>query len=122
MYIPAENVYYEAIIKEEATRDEKSIYMYSIEKRVVPVSPNSMFAYLQSILIGLRGLQIEKNAEEILNNIASLKGDYGKFAENFRVLGSHLNNASRQYDESSKKLNNFENRLEIVVSDKELTE
>lgn len=122
MYIPAENVYYEAIIKEEATRDEKSIYMYSIEKRVVPVSPNSMFAYLQSILIGLRGLQIEKNAEEILNNIASLKGDYGKFAENFRVLGAHLNNASKQYDESSKKLNNFENRLDIVVSDKELAE
>lgn len=119
MYIPAENIYYEAIIKDESLKSEQSIYMYSIEKRVVPVSPNSMFAYLQSILIGLRGLAIEKNAETILNNIAGLRGVFERFSENFEKLGTHLSNAQKQYEESSKKLAKFENKLELVSPKKE---
>ena len=120
MYIPAENVYYETIIRETVSKDGKSLYQYALEKRIIPVSPNSMFAYLQSILIGLKGFQIEKNAEEILKNISSLSGDLYKFGENFRLLGTHLTNATKQYDESGKRLSNFESKLENMISKTEL--
>src|SRR5437016_10716620 len=69
MYVPAENVYYETIIKEEssASGEERPLFSYALEKRVVPVSPNSFYAYLQTILLGLRGMQVEERAQEILN-------------------------------------------------------
>src|SRR5467141_2463553 len=59
MYIPIETVYYETIIKEEAVEDSKS-FSYALEKRVMPVSPNSFFAYLHTILLGLRGMKVEE--------------------------------------------------------------
>jgi len=51
MYVPAENVYYETIIKEEssASGEERPLFSYALEKRVVPVSPNSFYAYLQTM-------------------------------------------------------------------------
>ena len=58
MYIPAENIYYEAIIKDEDFSEEKSIFSHAVSKKVIPVSPNSFYAYLQVIILGLRGLGI----------------------------------------------------------------
>ena len=66
MYIPAENVYYETIIKSEDVGDEKSLFHFSAHHKVIPVSPNSFYAYLQVILYGLRGMQIEEKAKDIL--------------------------------------------------------
>jgi len=63
MYVPAENVYYEAIIRTED--DSFQLYYYCMEKRVIPVSPNSFYAYLQAIVLGLKGLKIEARAKEI---------------------------------------------------------
>ncbi|MFC2168468.1 DNA recombination protein RmuC, partial [Acidobacteriota bacterium] len=63
MYVPAENIYYETILKDENFGEDRSIFSYAIQKRVIPVSPNSFFAYLQVIVLGLKGLQIEKSAQ-----------------------------------------------------------
>jgi len=58
MYIPAENVYYETIIKDEGFGEEKSIFSHAISKKVIPVSPNSFYAYLQVIILGMKGLKV----------------------------------------------------------------
>ena len=104
MYVPAENVYYETIIKEEssASGEERPLFSYALEKRVVPVSPNSFYAYLQTILLGLRGMQVEERAQEILNTLARLRGDFERVQESFRVLGKHLTNAQGSYSEGEK--------------------
>jgi DNA recombination protein RmuC len=72
MYIPAENVYYELIIRDEAVDTDKALLNYAFAKRVIPVSPNSFYAYLQTILLGLKGLHIEEQAQEILKDLARL--------------------------------------------------
>lgn len=111
MYIPAENVYYETVIKDT---DDKSISQYALSKHVIPVSPNSFYIYLQAILIGLRGLQIEKSAKEILSNLARLRSDFSRFGEDYDLVGKHLTHAQGSYESSQKKFMKFENKLESV--------
>ena len=114
MYIPAENVYYETIIKDE-TSDAGNLYSYALEKHVVPVSPNSFYAYLRVIALGLRGLQIEKSAKAIIDNLDRLQGEVGKVRDAFEVLGSHLDNARKKYEDADKRLTHFEDRLENIA-------
>jgi len=114
MYIPAENVYYETIIKDEP--DEENVSAYAISRRVIPVSPNSLYAYLQAIVFGLRGLQIEKRAEEILSHLNRLQGDFGKFRDDFDTVGTHLKNAHNKYDDAIKRLGQLEGKLEISAA------
>lgn len=116
MYIPAENVYYETIVKEEDTDQEKSLANYSMQKRVIPVSPNSFYLYLQTIILGLKGLDIEKNAEEIISALGRLRADFDKFGRDFRLIGTHLRNARLCYDSADGKLQRFEDKITQVAS------
>jgi len=116
MYIPAENVYYELIIRDEAMDTDKGLLNYAFAKRVIPVSPNSFYAYLQTILLGLKGMHIEERAQDILTNLARLSGDFRKFQEEFELVGKHLTNTKSRYDEADKKLAKFEDKL-LSLSD-----
>jgi DNA recombination protein RmuC len=80
----------------------------------VPVSPNSFYAYLQVIILGLRGLRIEGNARQILNDLARLAGDLDKVREPLRTLGRHLGNAQGQFTEAERALERFGNKLEAI--------
>jgi Uncharacterized protein conserved in bacteria len=111
MYVPAENVYYETIIREESASEERQVLPYALEKRVIPVSPNSFYAYLQVILLGLNGMKVEKNAREILNMLNRLRGDFERLQESFRLLGRHLTNAQGSYADTDKTLTKFEAKL-----------
>ncbi|MGD2162783.1 MAG: DNA recombination protein RmuC [Anaerolineales bacterium] len=102
MYIPAENVYYETIIADEAMGESGGVMSHALDRKVIPVSPNSFYAYLQAIALGLRGLQIEERAQEILGYLGRLEGDYRRFQEAFGVLGTHLENARKKYEETAR--------------------
>jgi len=115
MYIPAENIYYEVIIKDDGATNGSGLYNYAIDQKVIPVSPNSFYAYLQVIALGLRGLYIEQSAREILNNLSRLQGDISKVREVFDILGTHIDNARKKYEDADKKLSNFEGRLENIA-------
>ena len=113
MYIPAENVYYELILRDEAGEDP--LLGYALARRVVPVSPNSFYAYLQVILLGLRGLRIEQNAREILAVLGRLQADAARLRENFDTLGRHITNAKNKYDETATTLARLEGKIEDVA-------
>jgi len=113
MYIPAENVYYETIIKED-------LFSYSMSKKVIPVSPNTFYAYLQVICLGLKGLKIEENAKVILKGLSGLSVEINKFKEDFDVLGKHLLDAGRKYDDSQKRLDRFSDRLTTIQEAKHI--
>ena len=119
MYIPAENVYYELIIRDEAVDTDKGLLNYAFAKRVIPVSPNSFYAYLQTILLGLKGLHIEARAQEILRSLAQLAGDFDKFKTDFDLVGKHIANTKTKYDEAEKRLSRFGDRLQTLGSAEE---
>jgi len=114
MYIPAENVYYEVIVKDEEEAEDDSLMAYALSRRVIPVSPNSFYAYLQVILLGLKGLRIEQNARDILATLGRLSGDLTRFREHFDTLGRHVTNAKNKYEDAMTALARFETKLEAV--------
>ncbi len=122
MYIPAENVYYETIIKDESLGDETSIFSYSLKKRVIPVSPNSFYAYLQTILLGLKGMEIEESAKRIHQFLNALLGEFTKLEDDFRTLGMHLQNARKKFEDTEKKIERLKFKLGEASSGKTLTE
>lgn len=113
MYVPAENVYYEIIIK-AAEGEEEPISSYALERRVIPVSPNCFYAYLQVIVLGLRGLGIEASARDIQDNLARLGGDLARVQEHMAKLGTHLGNAQKQFTDAERDLARFEAKLGAI--------
>ncbi len=111
MYIPAENVYYETIIRDDLLDDDGSLYSYLLSRKVIPVSPNSLYAYLQVIVLGLRGMRVQEHAKSMIQDLQRLDGDLGKFRDDFAVLGKHLKNAAGSYEEGNKRLDRFQNRF-----------
>ncbi|MDD5130915.1 MAG: DNA recombination protein RmuC, partial [Candidatus Omnitrophica bacterium] len=76
-----------------------------------PVSPNTFYAYLQVICLGLRGLKVEENAKVILKSLGALAVETERFKEDFSVLGSHLLNANAKYADAQKRFEKIAERL-----------
>jgi DNA recombination protein RmuC len=106
MYIPAENVYYETIIKDDLA-GEKNLSLYALSKRVIPVSPNSLYAYLQAIVLGLKGMRIDERAKDVLQYLGRLQGDFSRFRDEFGLLGRHIGHAQSCYHGTEKRLDQF---------------
>ncbi|MCX6143954.1 MAG: DNA recombination protein RmuC [Ignavibacteriales bacterium] len=116
MYVPAENIYYETIIKDDSIPEEEGLFSYAMKKRVVPVSPNSFYAHLRVIALGFKGLQIEKSAKEILQSMERFGSELRKFTDTFETLGSQLNNAKNNYDKADKQLSTMTEKFKTIQS------
>jgi DNA recombination protein RmuC len=112
MYCPAETLYYEIV------SGKTGLVSYANERRVFPVSATTFHAYLQMIVLGLRGLQIEQRAKEVMAYCAGLQKEFGTFREDFDVVGTHLGNAQKRYVEAEKRLAKFETRLDQAADDR----
>jgi len=77
-----------------------------------------LYAYLQVICLGLKGMKIEENAKVILKNLSALSVDIDKFREEFNILGSHLSNASTKYTDAQKRLDRFSEKLVTIQEEK----
>jgi DNA recombination protein RmuC len=110
MYLPSEAIYYEL-----ACGRTGALLAYAHEKRVLPVSPTTLTAYLQVIVLGLKGLQIEQHAHEVMAYCAQLQKDFGRFKEDFELVGTHLGRAQNKFLDSEKRLGKFESKLEQAV-------
>ncbi|MBU1125174.1 MAG: DNA recombination protein RmuC [Candidatus Omnitrophica bacterium] len=113
MYIPAEGVYY------QISRDEE-LGTYAKMKKVIFVSPNTFYAYLQAVLYGLRGVNIQRNIQKIFSELAGVQIDFKKFQDDFEVMGNHLNNATTKYNDARSKLAKINERLTNTTQNPQL--
>ena len=102
MYIPAENVYYEAVLRPADPGDATSVLGHALRRRVIPVSPHTFYAYLLVILHGLKGLRVEQQARVILEQLGGLRQQFDAFWTAFQTVGAHLANAQKRFDESER--------------------
>ena len=86
MYIPSESVYYEIVNLEDLMK-------YARENRVYPVSPNTLYAHLQVLLLSFQGKELEQKSREVFRLLRAIQKDYEKTGEELAVLGKHINNA-----------------------------
>ncbi|MBI4487704.1 MAG: DNA recombination protein RmuC [Deltaproteobacteria bacterium] len=90
---------------------ERNLSQYALSKKVIPVSPNSFYAYLQAIVLGLKGMKIEERAKEIIQYLTRLEGDFSKFRDEFNLLGKHLGHAQSTFQSAEKRLDQFGQKL-----------
>jgi DNA recombination protein RmuC len=107
MYLPSEAVYYELVCGKTG-----ALLQYAHAKRVFPVSPTTFTAQLQVIVFGLKGMQIEQRAQEVMAYVAQLEQDFGRFRDDFDLIGKHLGHAQSKYGDAERRLDRFETKLE----------
>ena len=131
MFIPSEAIYYDLLINKVGavqinTRD---LIEYAFKERhVIIVSPTSFLAYLQTVLQGLRALQIEESAKDILLNVQKLGKHILSYDEYMRKLGAsmsttvnHYNSAYKEFakiDKDVVKITEGEKKVEPMLIDK----
>ncbi|MFA6973863.1 MAG: DNA recombination protein RmuC [Parcubacteria group bacterium] len=131
MFIPSEAIYYDLLINKvgAAQINTRDLIEYAFkDKKVIIVSPTSFLAYLQTVLQGLRAMQIEESAKEILANVEKLGRHLCSYEDFFRKLGSsmqtsanHYNNAYKEFkkiDKDVTKITGIESEIEAVLIDK----
>lgn len=91
MYVPSESVYYELV-------QMLDIMDFAKQSRVYIVSPTTLYAHLQTILLSYEGKKIESKSRDLFKMLRALQVDYSKVEENMSVLGKHINNASSQFN------------------------
>lgn len=110
MYIPSEPVYYEMISNAPELDD------YAYRKRVRPVSPSTMFAYLRVIIMSLEGSKIEAQAGQILAALREISDETDKFGSSLSVLTKHIKNAAASSDDVNTRYSRLSNKITNVQS------
>jgi DNA recombination protein RmuC len=113
MFVPSESVYYELLMTSDAKLGRLDDYCRS--KRILPISPNTLHAYLSAILMGLKGMQVEENAKHLQAGLAGLQSQLETFAKVYETLGGHIRHAQQCYDDADRKLDRARGNLEQMA-------
>ena len=109
MYIPSESVFYELA-------GATDLMDYARRQRVYPVSPTTLYAHLQMILLSFEGKKIETKSREVFALLRALKVDYNKVDEGLGVLGRHITNASSQFINVTSSFDRIGKKLDTTKS------
>ena len=130
MFIPSESLYYDLLINNVGQGgSSRNLIEYAFrDKHVIITSPTSFMAYLQTVLQGLRSLQIEEQAKDIQVRVGQLGQHIAKYDEYMKKLGNslgttvnHYNNASKEFAKVDKyviKISGGESSVEVELIDR----
>jgi DNA recombination protein RmuC len=110
MFVPSEAVYYELLMTEDAKYGLLDEYCRT--KHVLPVSPNTLYAYLAAVAVTLQGQKMQENARHLFAALAGLKKQFDTFSDLYDKLGTHLRNAQRNYEDAENRLDRARGSLE----------
>lgn len=113
MYVPSESVYYEILTKD--TQKGWELFDYATKSRVIPVSPNTFYAYLMALVYGLKGMKIEEQAESIIKKISGIQKNFNDFEEELSTLGKHITNAGAKFSEVKEKAVAIKNQINSIT-------
>jgi len=112
MYLPSEAVFNEVSNSEE-------ILEFARKHRIYPVSPNTLYVHLQTVLLSFEGQKIEAKSRQVFRLLRAVQKDYEKTESVLQLLGKHLTNAYNQFSNVSQSFNLIGQKLS---STKQLSE
>jgi DNA recombination protein RmuC len=105
MFIPSEGIYYDLLVNQVGAGEEENLIQRAASRdKVIIVSPTSFLAYLQTVLQGLKALQIEQKAQDIQKRVGELGKHIGAYEEYYRKLGKALETTVSHYNSAYKEL------------------
>lgn len=105
MFVPSEGLYYDMLVGSVGTGvSARDLIDYAFGKKVIVVSPTSFLAYLQTVLQGLKALQIEESAKDIRKRIEELGRHIDKYDDYYKKLGNSLSTTVNHYNAGYKEL------------------
>jgi DNA recombination protein RmuC len=110
MFIPSESLYYDLLVNNVGEGgSSRDLIEYAFrDKRVIITSPTSFMAYLETVLQGLRSLQIEEQAKEIQKRVGQLGQHIAKYEEYMAKLGGSLGTTVNHYNAASKEFSKMD--------------
>jgi len=108
MFIPHEGIYYDLLSNKVGASEENLIQRAAGKYKVIIVSPTSFLAYLQTVLQGLKAMEIEEKAQDIIKNVEKLSGHIAKYEDYYQKLGNTLSTTVNHYNAGYKELNKID--------------
>ncbi len=119
MFIPSEGIYYELLINSVGAGEEENLIQRAASKdKVIIVSPTSFLAYLQTVMQGLKALQIEQKAVEIQKRVGELGKHIGSYEEYYKKLGKSLETTVSHYNAGYKELGKIDKDVYRIAESK----
>ncbi len=115
MFIPSEAIYYETIAQKNYLGQPSTIYEYAQENKVIPVSPNTFYAFLQIIVISIHNLEVVKGAKQLQDRLASLSKSFEQFFKKYEEIGKQINNALSAYRTGSNHIERYKRQLDSTL-------
>ncbi len=117
MFIPHEGIYYDLLSNKVGSGEENLIQRSAGKYKVIIVSPTSFLAYLQTVLQGLKALEIEEKAQDIIKNVEKLSGHITRYEEYYQKLGNTLSTTVNHYNAGYKELNKIDKDVTRITGE-----
>jgi DNA recombination protein RmuC len=115
MFIPSEAVYYETIAENNYLGHPSAIWKYAQDNQVVPVSPNTFYAFLQVVILSIKNVEIVNKAKELREGLATLERGFGLFYNKYQDMGKGIERAAEAYRVGNDHIDRFKRRLDSTL-------
>lgn len=117
MFIPHEGIYYDLLSNRVGATEENLIQRAAGKYKVIIVSPTSFLAYLQTVLQGLKAMEIEEKAQDIIKNVEKLGSHLTKYEDLYTKLGNTLSTTVNHYNAGYKELNKIDKDVTKITGE-----
>ncbi|MBN2406923.1 MAG: DNA recombination protein RmuC [Elusimicrobia bacterium] len=122
MFIPSEAIYYETIAEKNYLGEPSAVYEYALSNNVIPVSPNTFYAFLQVLVMGIKNIEIVKSAKKLQENLVAVQKSFSQFYRNYEDIGKNLSKASESFRKADTHIDRYRKKLESTLQLEELNE
>ena len=113
MFIPAEGIYYDLLVTKVGNMDinRENLIQYAHSRRVLIVSPNTFFAFLQTVIEGLRAVKMQESVHEILKRVEKLSKHIGSYEEYMQKMGANLSTTVNMYNSAYREFQKIDKNV-----------
>ena len=115
MFIPSESIYYETIAEKNFLGEPCHLYEYARDNKVIPVSPNTFYAFLQVVMMGIRNLDIIKSAKKLQEALVKIERNFKNFYNRYEEIGGFLDKAQGSYRLGDTHIKRFKDSVDSTI-------